>query len=97
MMVSWTDWEASAQGEKIMESVAALTSEDSLEREAQGGAIRYVSRHLLSPVAWSSPTRSPSPEVESIASALVLSPHNCAAPEQSGWSVGLERLLCLVS
>ncbi|NJO76962.1 MAG: hypothetical protein HC833_26510 [Leptolyngbyaceae cyanobacterium RM1_406_9] len=44
--------------------------------EAQGGARRYVSRHLLSPVAWSSPTRSPSLEVEFIASTSVLSPHN---------------------
>ena len=67
-----------------MESVAALTSVgaacaehmDSLASEAQGGARRYVSRHRVSPVAWSSPTRSPSLEVESIVSASVLSPHN---------------------
>jgi len=31
-----------------MEGVTAPTSEDSLEREAQGGAKRYVSRHRMS-------------------------------------------------
>jgi len=58
-----------------MEGVAAPTSEDSLEREAQGGAKRYVSRHQMSPNAWSSPTLRPSAEAEFISSASVLSPH----------------------
>jgi len=66
---------ASAQGEKIMECVAAPTSEDSLERKAQGAARRYVSRHRMSPSAWSSPTLRPSAEAEFISSASVLSPH----------------------
>lgn len=55
-----------------MEGVAAPTSVgvacakhmDSLVREAQGGARRYVSRHRMSPNAWSSPTLRPSSEVE---------------------------------
>lgn len=64
-----------------MEGVAAPTSEDSLEREAQGGAKRYVSRHRMSPNAWSSPTLRPSAEAESISSAPVLSPHK---PRRSG-------------
>jgi len=59
-----------------MEGVAAPTSEDSLEREAQGGAKRYVSRHQMSPNAWSSPTLRPRAEAEFISSASVLSPHN---------------------
>jgi len=47
-----------------MEGVAAPSSEDSLEREAQGGARQYVSRHQVSPDAWSSPTLLPSSEIE---------------------------------
>jgi hypothetical protein len=62
-----------------MEGVTAPTSEDSLEREAQGGAKRYVSRHRMSPSAWSFPTLRPSAEAEFISSASVLSPHK---PEQ---------------
>jgi hypothetical protein len=66
-----------------MEGVAAPTSVgvacakhmDSLEREVQGGARRYVSRHRMSPNAWSSPTLRPSAEAESTSSASVLSPH----------------------
>ncbi len=65
-----------------MEGVAAPSSEDSLEREAQGGARRYVSRHRMSLVAWSSPTLRPSAEAEFISSASVLSPHNGVAPER---------------
>ena len=64
-----------------MEGVAAPTSEDSLEREAQGGAKRYVSRHQMSPNAWSSPTLRPSAEAEFISSASVLSPHNVTAAD----------------
>ncbi len=54
---------ASTQSEKIMEGVTAPTSEDSLVREAQGGARQYVSRHRMSLSAWSSPTLLPSSEV----------------------------------
>ena len=49
-----------------MEGVAAPTSEDSLEREAQGGAKRYVSGHRMSLNAWSSPTLLPSAKAEFI-------------------------------
>jgi hypothetical protein len=68
-----------------MEGVAAPTSEDSLEREAQGGARRYVSRHRMSPNAWSSPTLRPSAEAECISSTSVLSPHNSNAEH---WNEG---------
>ena len=70
-----------------MEGVAAPTSEDSLEREAQGGAKRYVSRHQMSPNAWSSPTLRPSAEAEFISSASVLSPHKfwCSGLTEAAW------------
>jgi hypothetical protein len=70
-----------------MEGVTAPTSEDSLEREAQGGAKRYVSRHRMSPSAWSSPTLCPSAEAESISSAPVLSPHKfgCSGLTKAAW------------
>lgn len=64
-----------------MEGVAAPTSEGSLEREAQGGARQYVSRHQMSLVGWSSPTLLPSSEAESIPLASVLSPHNCVGAD----------------
>ena len=64
-----------------MEGVTAPTSEDSLEREAQGGAKRYVSRHRMSPNAWSSPTLRLRAEAEFISSASVLSPHNAHEPD----------------
>jgi len=72
-----------------MEGVAAPSSVgaacalhmDSLSREAQGGASRYVSRHQVSRDAWSSPTLLPSSEAEFIPSASVLSPHNGVATD----------------
>ncbi|WAL58577.1 hypothetical protein [Thermocoleostomius sinensis] len=64
-----------------MAGVVAPSSEDSLSREAQGGASRYVSRHQVSRDAWSSPTLSPSPEAELTPSASVLSPHNSNAAD----------------
>ena len=75
-----------------MEGVAAPTSEDSLEREAQGGAKRYVSRHQMSPNAWSSPTLRPSAEAEFISSASVLSPHNFSAADSLKPLTKLHRL-----
>jgi hypothetical protein len=65
---------ASTQSEKIMEGVAAPTSEGSLVREAQGGARQYVSRHRMSPNAWSSPTLLPSPEVSVLPNLSPVSP-----------------------
>ncbi len=63
------------QGEKIMEGVTtAPTFEDSLKREAQGRARQYVSKHRMSPSAWSSTTLRPSAEAEFISSASCFSP-----------------------
>ena len=78
-----------------MEGVAAPTSEDSLEREAQGGAKRYVSRHQMSPNAWSSPTLRPSAEAEFISSASVLSPHK-SLQQVLGSSLALTRSLAVL-
>jgi hypothetical protein len=63
---------------------------DSLEREAQDGARRYVSRHQMSFAAWSSPTPRPSAEAEFIPSTSVLSPHK-------PWCSGLTQALCSVA
>jgi hypothetical protein len=67
-----------------MEGIAAPSSEDSLSREAQGGARRYVSRHQVSRDAWSSPTLPPSPEAELTPSASVLSPHKFKCSGRTG-------------
>jgi hypothetical protein len=64
-----------------MEGVAAPTSEDSLAREAQGGARRYVSRHQMSPNAWSSPTLPPSPEVSVLLTSQFRPPINSNAAD----------------
>ena len=83
-----------------MVGVAAPTSEDSLAREAQGGARRYVSRHRMSLSAWSSPTLRPSAEVECTPQSQFRLP--ITAVQRIGWRSVLrfgsvQPLTCAVS
>ncbi len=75
-----------------MEGVAAPTSEDSLKREAQGGARRYVSRHQVSPDAWSSPTLLPSAEIECTPQSQSRPPITLVQRNAASWSVEYSRL-----